>query len=69
MSDGQGAVMARPYFEKLLAKIENDNLLGFGKNTVFMKPAEELIETDCSKYENLSQDGSEENNTKKENRV
>jgi hypothetical protein len=30
-----------------------------------MRPAEELIETDCSKYENLSQDGSEENKTKK----
>jgi penicillin-binding protein 1A len=65
LSDGQGAVMARPYFEKLLAKIENDNLLGFGKNTVFMRPEEELIETDCSKYESLIQEGSENNKTKK----
>lgn len=65
LSDGQGAVMARPYFEKLLAKIEKDNLLGFGKNTVFMHPAEQLIETDCSKYESLSQEGAEDNKTKK----
>ena len=58
--DGQGAVMARPFFEKLLLKIENDNLLGFGKNTVFMKPEEQLIETDCSKYESATLQGTED---------
>ncbi|MBK9735441.1 MAG: transglycosylase domain-containing protein [Saprospiraceae bacterium] len=51
LSDGQGAVMARPFFEKLLLKIEADNRLGFGKNSVFMRPEEEMIEIDCSKYE------------------
>ena len=51
LSDGQGAVMARPFFEKLLMKIEADNLLGFGKNPVFMRPEDEMIEMDCSKYE------------------
>ncbi|MBC7884502.1 MAG: transglycosylase domain-containing protein [Saprospiraceae bacterium] len=51
LSDGQGAVMARPFFEKLLMKIEGDNTIGFGQNSVFMRPEEELIEIDCSKYE------------------
>lgn len=51
LSDGQGAVMARPFFEKLLMKIEKDNTLAFGTHTVFMKPEEEIIETDCTKYE------------------
>jgi penicillin-binding protein 1A len=51
LSDGQGAVMARPFFERLLQKIEANNLLGFGRNPVFMRPEEELIEMDCSKYE------------------
>ncbi len=55
LSDGQGAVMARPFFEKLLSRIEADNRLGFGKNPVFMRPEnEEQIETDCSKYESVS---------------
>ncbi|MBK9255142.1 MAG: transglycosylase domain-containing protein [Saprospiraceae bacterium] len=55
MGDGQGAVMARPFFEKFLLKLEADNRLGFGNNSVFMRPEEELIETDCSKYENFEQ--------------
>jgi len=55
MADGQGAAMARPFFEKFLLKLEADNRLGFGNNSVFMKPEEELVETDCSKYENFEQ--------------
>jgi penicillin-binding protein 1A len=54
LADGQGAVMARPFFEKLLTKIEKDNRLGLGVNIVFTKPEGELIETDCSKYENFT---------------
>jgi penicillin-binding protein 1A len=53
LEDGQGAVMARPIFEKLLTKIEGDNLLGFGKNLVFTKPGDMTIEIDCSKYDGL----------------
>jgi len=63
--DGQGAVMARPFFEKLMQKIESDNLLGFGKNSVFMKPEEEMIEIDCSKYETTTIENSEEGKIKK----
>lgn len=53
LADGQGAVMARPFFVNLLSKLENDNRLNFGKNSVFMKPEEELVEMDCSKYEHI----------------
>lgn len=60
LSDGQGAVMARPFFEKLLMKIEADNLLGFGRNSVFMKPEEQLVETDCTKYESAIQGAGED---------
>lgn len=65
LPDGQGAVMARPFFEKLLQKIESDNLLGFGKNSVFMKPEEEMIEIDCSKYETTTIENNEEGKIKK----
>lgn len=34
-----------------MTKLEADNRLPYGKNSIFMKPEEELIETDCSKYE------------------
>ena len=65
LADGQGAVMARPFFEKFLLKIEGDNRLGFGKNAVFMRPEEDMIEIDCSKYENAATESTEENNPKK----
>ncbi len=60
LADGQGAVMARPYFVKLLQKIENDNRLPYGKSSVFMRPEEELIELDCSQYENILKSTEEE---------
>jgi penicillin-binding protein 1A len=64
LADGQGAVMARPYFVKLMTKLEGDNRLNFGKNSVFMKPEEELIELDCSKYENIGPSSEDENTGK-----
>lgn len=64
LADGQGAVMARPYFVKLLSKLEADNRLGYGKNSVFMKPEEELIEIDCSKYESNIQSDLQNSDTK-----
>jgi len=53
LSDGQGAVMARPFFVNFLKKLEGDNRLNYGQNSVFMRPEEELIEIDCSKYEEI----------------
>lgn len=54
IQDGQGATMARPFFAKLLKKIENDNRLSYAKNNIFMKPEGDLIELECDKYEALS---------------
>lgn len=64
LADGQGAVMARPFFVKFLSKLEADNRLNFGKNSVFMKPEDEFIEMDCSKYENITPSSEEENNNR-----
>jgi len=64
LTDGQGAVMARPYFVKLLAKLEADNRLGYGKNSVFMRPEEEMIEIDCSKYEQIQPASEDVDSTK-----
>jgi len=55
LTDGQGAVMARPFFTNFLKKLEADNRLGFGQKSVFMRPEEDLIELDCSKYETAIQ--------------
>lgn len=54
LADGQGAVMARPFFEKLLARIEKDNTIEFDETVDFEKPKEMLVELDCSKYEALN---------------
>ena len=47
-----------------MTKLEGDNRLNFGKNSVFMKPEEELIELDCSKYENIGPSSEDENTSK-----
>jgi penicillin-binding protein 1A len=65
LADGQGAVMARPIFEKLLGFIEKDNTLGFGKNLVFTKPADLEIELDCSLYNNVGGTGQDSTGTTK----
>ncbi len=54
LSDGQGAVMARPFFVNFLKKLEADNRFNYGPSSIFMKPEEEIIEIDCSKYEDIS---------------
>lgn len=53
LSDGQGAVMARPYFADFLKRLEKDGRFKYGQNSIFMRPEEELIEIDCSKYEEV----------------
>ena len=55
-----------PPFTKFLTKIEADNKLGFGSNRVFTVPEGEMIELDCSKYEQ-SIISEEENATFKQN--
>ncbi len=50
LEDGQGAVMARPFFEKFLAKVEKDHTIKYNPNAKFNKPSQVIVETDCSKY-------------------
>jgi penicillin-binding protein 1A len=65
LADGQGSAMARPFFVSLLKKIEADNTLGFGKHLVFEVPEGEIIELDCSKYENVIESIEENKNSSK----
>jgi penicillin-binding protein 1A len=50
ITDGQGAVMARPYFLKFLNAIESDKNISYSWKTAYTEPQEKLIEVDCSKY-------------------
>lgn len=53
---GQGSKMARPFFTKLLNKIEADSLPGFGAGVYFEKPLGDLgIELDCEEYKRVNQ--------------
>ncbi len=56
LADGQGAVMARPFFEKLLTRIEKDPKIKYNAFADFAHPADgEKVELDCSKYEAANQ--------------
>ena len=54
LADGQGAVMARPFFEKFLTRVEKDNTIDFDETARFVVPAELNVELDCSKYEAIN---------------
>jgi penicillin-binding protein 1A len=52
LDQGQGGVMARPFFEKFMKKIEGDPKTNYDSKARFLPPEDELgIEIDCSKYE------------------
>ena len=53
ITDGQGAVMARPFFQSFLQKIEADPKIKFNTEEQFIQPTEKLVETDCSLYVRL----------------
>lgn len=56
ISDGQGAVMARPYFMKFIKRLESDRNIKWDKNKPFQIPQEDMtIVTDCSQYEQYYQ--------------
>ncbi len=55
IADGQGAVMARPFFEKFLSKIENDPTIPFDESARFVIPEGELIQSDCNQVALLEQ--------------
>lgn len=51
LADGQGAVMARPFFKAFLHRLENSSLTDYNPSAKFVVPEGGLdIETDCSKY-------------------
>ena len=54
LADGQGAVMARPFFEKFLSRIEKDNSIDYDETARFAVPAELSVELDCSKYDAIN---------------
>lgn len=54
LADGQGAVMARPFFKAFLQRLENSTATDYDPNARFEKPLGGLdIETDCNKYRAL----------------
>jgi penicillin-binding protein 1A len=54
LADGQGAVMARPFFKAFLSRLENTTTTDYDPNAKFEIPVGGLdIETDCNKYNAL----------------
>lgn len=51
LQDGQGGVMARPFFYDFMKRLEADPKIGLNPAATFTTPSGDLIETDCSKYE------------------
>jgi penicillin-binding protein 1A len=51
LADGQGSVMARPFFKAFLRRLEESTDTDYDPNKKFPRPEGPLdIETDCSKY-------------------
>jgi penicillin-binding protein 1A len=54
LGDGQGGVMARPFFVNYIKSLENDPEVPYDKTAKFKIPEGELtVETDCNLYESL----------------
>jgi penicillin-binding protein 1A len=54
LADGQGAVMARPFFKSFLQRLESSTVADYDPSARFEKPLGGLdIETDCNKYRAL----------------
>lgn len=54
LADGQGAVMARPFFKAFLQRLENSTSTDYNPNAKFAIPVGGTdIETDCSKYRSM----------------
>jgi len=53
LADGQGGVMARPFFSKFLQRLEADPKVNYDKTLRFDVPENQVVELDCSKHEEL----------------
>ena len=52
LDQGQGGVMARPFFEKFIKRLEGDPKTGYDYNAKFAIPDSDIgVEIDCSSYE------------------
>lgn len=61
IADGQGAKMARPYFAKLMKKLESDPKSGYDPNKRFKIPPGDLgITIDCGEYNKAATQNSDE---------
>ncbi len=55
LADGQGGVMARPYFIDFMQRVEADGDIDFDSNATFEVPMGELLHMDCAEYDKLRQ--------------
>jgi len=53
LQDGQGGVMARPYFIDFMKRVEADGQIDFDSNSKFEVPLGELVHMDCAEYDRL----------------
>ena len=68
LADGQGSVMAKPFFKAFLSRLENSPDVDYDASTRFVIPEGGLdIETDCAKYNALRHNPSGETYTPAEN--
>jgi penicillin-binding protein 1A len=58
IEDGQGSVMARPFFSKFMGKLEKSNIASYDPNARFPEAPSDLgIVLDCSQYQESSPSG------------
>jgi penicillin-binding protein 1A len=57
LADGQGGVMARPFFLEFMKRVESDSELNFDLETRFAFDGELGVELDCDKYDRISRGG------------
>lgn len=55
IGDGAGSKMARPVFAKMMKKIEADKALNYDSNSQFIEPEKQILELDCSKFDQIIQ--------------
>ena len=60
LADGQGGVMARPFYTEFLKRLEADPRSKYDKNARFNIPENQIVELDCSKYDALQPEEKEE---------
>lgn len=60
LANGQGAVMARPFFVNFLTSIEADPSIEYDESARFVVPEDLLVEMDCAVYDQFVQQNTDE---------